>query len=188
MDGSPLQRLTGGLVAFESGRPALWLLRKIWFRRGERQEEKQRMAKKKYVYDYPRPAVTVDIVVSSREPRPKVLLIRRKHWPFEGMWAIPGGHVEIDEPLEAAAARELYEETGVRANKLEQLRTYGDPGRDPRGRYISVVYLARVDAAKVEPRAADDAAEVAWHALNRLPPLAFDHKKILAFVRRHLRK
>src|SRR5438477_11861630 len=121
------------------------------------------MKKRKYACDHPRPAVTVDIVVVTREKEPRVLLIRRRHPPFEGMWAIPGGFVDIDEPLEAAAVRELYEETGVRAKKLEQLRTYGDPGRDPRGRTISVVYLARVDSEKVKPRAEDDALEVGWH-------------------------
>src|SRR5437879_11623384 len=101
---------------------------------------------KKYTYDYPRPAVTVDILIVSDEPAPSVLLIRRKHDTFAGMWALPGGFVDMDESLEAAARRELYEETGVEAAELEQLHTFGDPGRDPRGRTISVVYLAKVDA------------------------------------------
>ena len=143
---------------------------------------------KKYTYDYPRPAVTVDVVIVTRERRPRVLLVRRKHEPFAGMWAIPGGFVDMDEPLEAAAKRELREETGVEAGRLEQLHTFGDPGRDPRGRTISVVYLARVDAGRVRPEAADDAAEVGWHSLSRLPPLAFDHEQILACARRRLAK
>jgi 8-oxo-dGTP diphosphatase len=145
-------------------------------------------AKKKYSYDYPRPSVTVDIVLVTREKRPRVLLIRRKHAPFAGMWAIPGGFVDMDETLEAAAHRELREEAGVEAEELEQLHTFGDPGRDPRGRTISVVYLARVDAGALKPRADDDAAAVGWHPLNKLPPLAFDHDRILACAGRRLRK
>src|SRR5207244_6356756 len=104
--------------------------------------------------DFPRPSVTVDVIIVAGKSRPKVLLIRRKNDPFAGMWAIPGGFVEMEEPLEAAARRELLEETGVEAGRLEQLHTFGDPGRDPVGRTISVVYLARVDASKIRPRAA----------------------------------
>jgi 8-oxo-dGTP diphosphatase len=144
--------------------------------------------KKQFCYDYPRPAVTVDIVLVTRERRPRVLLIRRKHDPFAGMWAIPGGFVDMDEALEAAALRELCEETGVQLAKLEQLGTFGDPGRDPRGRTISVVYLARVSAARLRPKGADDASEAAWHLLDRLPSLAFDHDKILACARLRLAK
>jgi 8-oxo-dGTP diphosphatase len=144
--------------------------------------------KKKFTYDYPRPAVTVDIVIVTREKKPRVLLIRRKHEPYGGMWAIPGGHVEMDETLEAAARRELLEETGVRASRLEQLHTFGDPERDPRGRTISVAYLAQVDPGRLKPVAADDAAEVAWHDLQHPPPLAFDHADILACARRRLRE
>jgi 8-oxo-dGTP diphosphatase len=93
----------------------------------------------------------------------------------------------MDETLEAAARRELFEETGVRARALVQLHTFGDPGRDPRGRTISVVYLAVVDADKLKPRADDDAAEVGWFSLTRLPRLAFDHREILACARNHLK-
>jgi 8-oxo-dGTP diphosphatase len=141
----------------------------------------------KYTYEYPRPAVTVDTVIVTRGPKPKVLLIRRKHKPFTGKWAIPGGFVEMEETLEAAARRELREETGVEAGRLEQLGTFGDPGRDPRGRTISIVYLAFVDAARVHPEAADDASEVGWHSLVRPPELAFDHAEILKCARRRLR-
>jgi 8-oxo-dGTP diphosphatase len=142
--------------------------------------------KKQYCYDFPRPGVTVDVVVVSREDEPRVLLIRRKHEPFAGMWAIPGGFVEMEEGLEAAARRELAEETGVRVGTIKQLHTFGDPGRDPRGRTISVVYLARVDAAGLRPEAADDAAEVGWHPLRQPPPLAFDHAQVLACARQRL--
>jgi 8-oxo-dGTP diphosphatase len=132
--------------------------------------------------------VTVDVIIVTRGRKPRVLLIRRKHDPFAGMWAIPGGFVDMDEPLEAAASRELREETGLDVADLEQLHAFGDPGRDPRGRTIAVAYLARVDAAKVDPQAADDAADVGWHPLDRLPPLAFDHVKILACARERLKK
>jgi 8-oxo-dGTP diphosphatase len=143
-------------------------------------------AKKQYCYDYPRPAVTVDMVIATTEPRPRVLLIRRKHEPFAGQWAIPGGFVDENEGLDAAARRELREETGVEAGSIEQLHTFGDPGRDPRGHTISVVYLTRLDPAQIKPVAADDAAEVGWFALDDLPGLAFDHAKILEMVRRRL--
>jgi 8-oxo-dGTP diphosphatase len=146
-----------------------------------------RKKKQRYTYDYPRPAVTVDIVVVSRGRRPRVLLIRRRHDPFAGAWAIPGGFVDEGETLEAAARRELREETGLAVDDLEQVRTFGDPGRDPRGWTIAVAYLARVDASSVRPQAADDAAEVAWHPLDELPPLAFDHADILAVVRTRLK-
>ena len=144
-------------------------------------------SKKKYTYDYPRPAVTTDTVVITRDKEPRVLLIQRKHDPFAGMWAIPGGFVEIEETLEAGARRELKEETGLEVEHLEQVQTFGDPGRDPRGRTISVVYLARVDAGAVKPHANDDAAAVGWHKLVQPPPLAFDHDKILARVRERLK-
>lgn len=132
--------------------------------------------------------MTVDIVVVTREPRPRVLLIRRKEPPFAGAWAIPGGFVDMDESLEDAARRELREETGIDGGRLQQLATFGDPGRDPRGRTITIVYLARVNPKAVEPRADDDAAEVGWHDLARLPRLAFDHANILAMARKRIRK
>jgi 8-oxo-dGTP diphosphatase len=139
-----------------------------------------------YCYEFPRPAVTVDLVVVSLEKEPRVLLIKRKSDPFAGVWAIPGGFVEMEEPLEAAARRELKEETGIAVGAIEQLATFGDPGRDSRGRTISVVYFGRVEPSTVKPKAADDALEVGWHRLAQLPPLAFDHDKILACARDHL--
>jgi 8-oxo-dGTP diphosphatase len=142
--------------------------------------------KKQYCYEYPRPSVTVDVVIVTREPKPHVLLIRRKKEPFAGMWAIPGGFLDMEETLEAGAARELFEETGVRADDLQQLHTFGDPKRDPRGRTVSVAYLAQVDVDAVQPRADDDAAEVGWHDLLAPPPLAFDHTKILECARQRL--
>ncbi len=143
--------------------------------------------KKAFCYDYPRPAVTADIVVVTREARPRVLLIRRRKSPFAGMWALPGGFVDEHEALEAAARRELHEETGLRIARLEQIGAFGAPGRDPRGHTISVAYLGRLDAARVRPCPGDDAADAAWHPLHRLPPLAFDHAEIVTAARRHLR-
>jgi 8-oxo-dGTP diphosphatase len=113
--------------------------------------------------------------------------LRRKHDPFADCWALPGGFIEMDETLEESARRELREETGLETGVLRQLGTYGDPGRDPRGRTISVVYLAVVNPKKLLPRAADDAAEADWFPLGRLPKLAFDHAKILADARRSLK-
>ena len=114
------------------------------------------MAKKQqFVYDYPRPSVTVDVAIVTLHKRPRVLLIRRKHDPFAGTWALPGGFIDMNETLEDSARRELREETGVEAAELIQLGTYGDPGRDPRGRTITVAYLARVKPRQLKPVAAD---------------------------------
>ena len=145
------------------------------------------MSKSKHTYDYPRPAVTVDLAIISREPSRRVLLIRRKNEPYRGCWALPGGFIEMEETLEESARRELMEETGIKAGKLTALGVYGDPGRDPRDRVITVAYLAEVNAAKVRPIAADDAAEVGWFSLRRPPKLAFDHAKILAAARKLLK-
>jgi 8-oxo-dGTP diphosphatase len=145
-------------------------------------------SKKRYTYDYPRPSVTVDIVLITREAQPRVLLIRRKHDPFAGMWAIPGGFVDMEESLESAARRELAEETGVEIKHLEQLAAFGEPDRDPRGRTISIVFLGRVNSDRLKPQAQDDAAAVGWHSLHRLPPLAFDHAQILRSARERLRR
>jgi 8-oxo-dGTP diphosphatase len=144
------------------------------------------MAKaKKYQYAYPRPALTVDIVVlTSGSPR-RVLLIRRKHDPFAGRWALPGGFVNEDEPLDVAARRELREETGLKVTALEQVLACGDPGRDPRGWTVTVVYRTTVKADAVKPKAADDAAEAAWYRLDELPRMAFDHAKLLERVRKN---
>ena len=137
-----------------------------------------------------RPAVTVDVVtIAEVEGQHKVLLIRRKKPPFKGRWAIPGGFVEPHEPLEAAAFRELQEETGLELEHLEQLYTIGDPGRDPRGWTISVVYLALLgkdDVGAGQLQAGSDADDVGWFDLRDLPPLAFDHAAILDHAMRSL--
>ena len=138
---------------------------------------------KKFTYDYPRPALTVDLVLATREPRPRILLIRRRADPYAGRWALPGGFVNENEPLVAAAQRETLEETGVEVTDLEQLYTAGDPGRDPRGWTVTVAYLVRVNAADLKPVAADDAEAVGWYPLDKLPQMAFDHAMILARAR-----
>lgn len=139
-------------------------------------------SKGRFLYEYPRPAVTVDLVLLTREARPRVLLIRRKREPFAGAWALPGGFVDENERLEDAARRELIEETGVDVTHLRQLRAFGDPGRDPRGWTISIAFLAEVDPTQLRPVAADDAADVAWHDVSSLPNLAFDHAAILTWA------
>ena len=134
-----------------------------------------------HCYDWPRPAVTTDIAVfAMRDGQLSILLIRRKGAPFAGDWALPGGFLDEDETLEACAARELREEAGLEAADLMLFGTYSEPGRDPRGRTVSVAFLTRVDAEKVEPRAGDDAAEVGWFACAALPVLAFDHDRIIS--------
>ena len=141
----------------------------------------------KYTYEFPRPAVTVDIVILTHESEPHVLLIRRGDEPFKGAWALPGGFLDQNETLIEAAHRELREETGVTGVELEQLGAFADPGRDPRGWTVTIAFLARVDRSAVKPRAGDDAAEVGWHPLAKPPKkLAFDHDKILARARARL--
>lgn len=136
-----------------------------------------------HTYEYPRPSVTVDVALVTVEPAPRVLLIRRLKAPYAGHWALPGGFVDENERLIDAAKRELLEETGLEQADLEQLHTFGDPGRDPRGWTVSVVYMARVFPQLLRPQAGDDAAEVNWFPLDNLPPLAFDHLDVLNRVR-----
>lgn len=133
----------------------------------------------KHSYDYPRPALTVDVVLATREGFPRVLLIKRAKEPFVGRWSLPGGFVNENERLIDAAKRELVEETGVTVGDLEQLCAAGDPGRDPRGWTVSVVFFGRVTADEVNAKGADDAAEAEWFRLDQLPELAFDHADIL---------
>ncbi|MCF3964110.1 NUDIX hydrolase [Streptomyces fuscigenes] len=131
-------------------------------------------------------AVTVDLAVFTvREERLHVLLVRRGEDPYRGRWALPGGFLHPRESAEQAARRELAEETGMEPDSttaplhLEQLRTYSDPGRDPRMRVVSVAYAALVPGLP-EPRGGGDAEHAGWVALAEAGGLAFDHDRILA--------
>lgn len=141
-----------------------------------------RVPEQTFSYPYPHPAVTTDVVVFTiRDQRLHLLLIRRANPPYQGQWALPGGFLDIDEDIDACAARELAEETGLADLYLEQLYTFGAPGRDPRERVISIAYYALLSGDRVpEPVASSDAAAVAWLPFDRLPDLAFDHADIIA--------
>jgi 8-oxo-dGTP diphosphatase len=131
-------------------------------------------------YEHPRPALAVDCAVFGMDDDDlKVLLIQRDLEPFRGRWALPGGFVRMDEPLEDAARRELREETGLERVFLEQLFTFGAVDRDPRGRVVSVAYYALVKLGDQRVRAATDAREAAWFTVWDTPSLAFDHERIL---------
>jgi 8-oxo-dGTP diphosphatase len=134
-----------------------------------------------YCYEHPRPQVSVDLVVFALvESSLRVLLIRRGREPFAGHWAIPGGFLGIDEPAEAAARRELREETGLEIpGSVEPIGFFAEPGRDPRGRTITLAHAAVVRAGEHNVKGEDDAAEAAWIDLETPPPLAFDHAEIL---------
>ena len=132
-----------------------------------------------YTYKYPRPAVTGDCVVVTAEDEPRVLLIERGHEPYKGCWAIPGGFLNMDETTAQCAIRELEEETGLQIDVVHQVGAYSKVDRDPRGRTISVAYLAIVDHP-LEVSGQDDAAKARWFSINALPPLAIDHAEIMA--------
>ena len=134
-----------------------------------------------YTYEYPRPSVTVDVAIF----RPfadeyQILLIKRYQEPYRGNFALPGGYIEMDESLEQAAHRELFEETGVENIQLVQIQTFSDPDRDPRGRVISTCFGSVLKAEdQINVQAGDDAADAAWFSLSGLPTLAFDHHQII---------
>lgn len=156
-------------------------------------------------YAWPRPSVTVDaaIIAAVKRAAPQLLLIQRKKPPCKQMWALPGGFVDENEPLDVAAARELHEETGVQGVQLTQVGAFGDPGRDPRGWCVTVAYAAIVPTTQLGVQAAvrtqpspchqfprrqcckrascaqDDAADAQWFDVLHLPPLAFDHQLVV---------
>ena len=132
-----------------------------------------------YTYKYPRPAVTADCVVITKEAEPKVLLIQRGADPYKGCWAFPGGFMNMDETTEQCAIRELEEETGLKVSTVRQIGAYSKVDRDPRGRTITVAYLAIIDKP-VQVTGQDDAAKAEWFPLSALPELAFDHADIMA--------
>lgn len=138
--------------------------------------------------EFEKPSVTVDVIIFTvSEGELKVLLVKRDLEPFKGKWAIPGGFVRIEESLHEAAKRELEEETGVKDVYLEQLYTFGDPKRDPRGRVITVSYLALIHSDKIKLKAATDVSEAKWFPVKDVPFLAFDHKKILSYALKRLK-
>ena len=139
-------------------------------------------------YEYPRPALTVDCVVFGLDENGlQLLLIQRDGPPYEGSWALPGGFVHVGEALDAAARRELEEETGLSSVYLEQLYTFGDPSRDPREHVVSVAWYALTNIRDHRVRAATDARDAAWFSVNDLPKLAFDHQAILESAIERLR-
>lgn len=131
-----------------------------------------------YTYKYPRPALTADCVVVTKETDAKVLLIERGDDPYKGCWAFPGGFMNMDETTEQCAIRELEEETGLHVNNVVQIGAYSKVDRDPRGRTVTVAYLAIVDRPLVVI-GQDDAAKAEWWPLSNLPELAFDHDRIM---------
>lgn len=137
---------------------------------------------KSYTYKYPRPALTVDMLVTRVvDSKLEVLLIQRLNPPFKDCWALPGGFVDMDETLEQAAARELVEEAGLKSIELKQVKAYSAIDRDPRGRTVSVLFTGQATPESII-KAGDDAKNAAWFCTNQLPPLAFDHDEIIREV------
>ena len=142
------------------------------------------MNKTEYTYPFPRPSVTVDAVIL-RPITPgeyEVLLIERGKSPFQGQWALPGGFLDMDEDIEAAAVRELEEETKLKITRpLRQIGAFGKVDRDPRGRTITIAYgiILTKEEGQQAVTGSDDAKQAKWHTLQELPPLAFDHQHIL---------
>lgn len=127
-----------------------------------------------YTYEYPRPAVTTDCIVITREERPQVLLIQRGGEPFRGHWAFPGGFMDMDETAEQCAMRELTEETGMSVTDVVQVGAYSRVDRDPRGRTVGIAFMAIIDSPQCV-QGQDDAAKAQWWYVDELPDLAFDH-------------
>lgn len=129
-----------------------------------------------FTYEYPRLMLTVDAVVFRyNESQLEVLLIQRKHDPYAGMWALPGGFVNMDETVEDAIVRELEEETGLKMENLKQLYTFSEIGRDPRGRTVSVTFFGITEKNDFVVKGGDDARYANWFPVSQLPELAFDH-------------
>jgi len=134
-----------------------------------------------FTYEYPRPMLTVDcIIICNIKNQNHILLINRKNDPYKDCWALPGGFVDMDEDLDDAAYREVLEETNIQLKSIQQLFTIGTPGRDPRGRTVSIIYYALVNIEEAEQtKAGDDAALAQWFEINKLPQLAFDHNLVV---------
>jgi 8-oxo-dGTP diphosphatase len=140
-----------------------------------------------YSYEYPRPAVSADIAVFRLSGDSiEVLLIRRKNPPYQGMWALPGGFMEIDESLEETAERELEEETGLNGLALKQFMTFSQVDRDPRTRVVTTVFYGMAGPGQDDARGSDDAEEAVWFSTGDLPALGFDHGRIIGLLLKHL--
>ena len=142
-----------------------------------------------YTYEYPRPALTADCVIFGfNDERLQILLIERGVEPYKGCWALPGGFMRMNESIEECARRELWEETNVKDVYLEQFHTFSSPGRDPRGRVVTVAFIALVRPSEYDVVGGDDANIAAWFDADELPPLAFDHAEILRTARQYLKE
>lgn len=141
-----------------------------------------------YTYEHPRMAVTVDVALFAVDGTPDILLIQRGKEPFAGKWALPGGFIDMEERAADAAARELAEETGVEGVQLVFLDYFDAINRDPRGRTLSLTFRGVAERAETPIRADDDAADVRWFPVAALPPLAFDHDRIVAEALSALRR
>jgi 8-oxo-dGTP diphosphatase len=140
------------------------------------------------IHQYQKPSVTIDVVIFTiQNDNLKALLVKRNLEPFKSKWALPGGFVRIDESLEEAAKRELKEETGVKNVYLEQLFSFGEPQRDPRGRVITITYIALINSENIDLKASTDVSEAKWFSIENTPLLAFDHKKILNYALQRLK-
>ncbi|MBT3398160.1 NUDIX hydrolase [archaeon] len=138
--------------------------------------------------DYKQPSVTTDVIIFAiKNNELNVLLIKRGIEPFKRSWTVPGGFVDIKDSIEDTAKKKLKEKTGVDAKYLEQLYTFGDPKRDPRGRVISIAYFALINPNDTKLSTSPEAEEVKWFPVKSLPKLAFDHKKILDYAIQRLR-
>lgn len=127
----------------------------------------------------PKIFVTVDVTLFRRiENERQILLIQRLNDPFKNYWALPGGFVDENEDLETAAKRELFEETDIQLFQVKQIKTYGNPNRDPRSHTISIAFYGEIDGLAVA-KAKDDALSVKWFSIDELPALAFDHSEII---------
>lgn len=152
-------------------------------------QESSRKQEAYYCYRYPHPAVTVDCVIFGFDGDSlRVLLIERGIKPYKGMWALPGGFVNMDETVEQAAARELQEETSLSGIFMEQFKTFSAVKRDPRERVISVAFIALVRQEALRVMGGDDAVDARWFDIEAIPPLAFDHDAILTEAYAYLRE
>lgn len=131
-----------------------------------------------YTYEYPRPALTADVLVFSHDRR-EVILIRRKNEPYKDCWALPGGFMDMNETIEQCAVRELKEETNIDVSDLYLIGVFSKVDRDPRGRTVTVAYYCFADKETIAIKALDDAAEIAWCKIDSMPVLAFDHKEVI---------